>query len=103
MWTVIILMQGETLATLGTGLDEMMRHVHSLRQPVVSMLLQVVNSLIARGAREAGIKPLPDGSLPNSNAEAAQPMETDDDQTTSHPANSAAGPPSPGQYECLAS
>ena len=86
------LVQGETLATLGTGLDEMMRHVHSLRQPVVSMLLQVVNNLITRGSGQAGVK-----ALPGNNAEAVQPMDTDDNQTMSNPASSPAGPLTPGE------
>ena len=70
----------------------MMRHVHSLRQPVVSMLLKVVDILIAGGAREAEAK----GLQPQGDAEAAQPMETDGDEVSSAPTNDAARPSTSG-------
>ena len=72
--------QGETLATLGTGLDEMMRHVHSLRHHVVSMLLQVVNTLVRKGGKAPYEKPQAQSS------ESPQPMETDQDDRAGPPA-----------------
>lgn len=68
--TQLSLVQGETLATLGTGLDEMMRHVHSLRSPVVKMLMLVINNLVQIGGKQIPQKPQNPG-------DAIQPMETD--------------------------
>ncbi len=85
------------MATLGTGLDEMMRHVHTLRQPVVSMLLAVVEILVARGFRQAS------PAQPSENhVEAAQPMETDADEVTSGAAAQEAGPSTSGRESSTA-
>ena len=71
-------LQGETLAALGTGLDEMMRHVESLRGSVISMLLQVLRTLVSLG----GGDPVPSleggaASAVTEDSPKAQPMETD--------------------------
>lgn len=65
----------------------MMRHVHSLRMHVVSMLLQVVNALVRIGGKE------PAEDKPQAQAAGnAQPMETDQDEESATSKAKAAGP-----------
>lgn len=75
-------LQGETLGALGTGLDELMRHVPTLRDSVIEVFIKILKALIALGGGHP-IAPAPEG-LPQAEApsadaaeDAAQPMETD--------------------------
>ncbi|KAK9866343.1 hypothetical protein WJX84_006185 [Apatococcus fuscideae] len=67
--TYLKALQGDTPSVLGAGLDELLRHVTSLRKNGVSMILQVFRTLCAEGGTEIAPQPLPE--------EGDQSMETE--------------------------
>lgn len=52
-------LQGDTPSVLGAGLDELLRHVTSLRKNGVSMILQVFRTLCAEGGKSNRARTIP--------------------------------------------
>jgi len=85
-------MQGETVAALGTGLDEMMRHVESLRESVIVMLLKLIRTLVVLGGGDPGAAVQDSAATPApSAAQTAQPMDTDGPSSEAGPSSGTGG------------
>ena len=81
----------------------MMRHVHSLRSHVVSMLLSVVNTLVMIGGKQVQADKATASAKKSQVASAvsAQPMETDIDERATASSRDAAGPTTSGSCQML--
>ena len=89
-------LQGETLGGLGTGLDELMRHVPSLRESVIDVFIRILRLLTRLGGvltAESALQKALIGPSADAQSDAPQSMETDSvpTQEEAGPSTSTAG------------
>lgn len=80
--TYLRALTGDTLASLSSGLDELMRHASSLRGPGVDMLIEILNNIAKLGSGPESASSSTDPSC-----SAHVPMETDVDDKCMVPAD----------------